>query len=166
MTDQKAKMHELFEEAMSPEAEVINFNALHDLLEAQIDYLSDETMSGTASTAHSNRASMVGAHLSDQKSIEIPPKISESQTGWITKATCCEDLNKKLFGTQNDLMTTSQITSHMPKGEVGELSGLVETLDEKLDDFVSDTSRRVSKIHKRVKKLEHKPKKIEWDQRL
>lgn len=166
--DKKAKMHELFDEAISPEAEVINFKALHDLLEAQIEYQSDESISrGTASTAgeFSGHAS-AAAHLSDrQKTGAIPSKISDSLTGWITKATCCEDLNKKLFGSNGGSLTASRRAS--TKVEVGDLSGRVETLDDKLDDFVSDTSRRVSKIDKRVKKLE-KPnsKKIEWDQDL
>lgn len=38
MSEEKEKMHELFEEAISEDAEVVNFQALHDLLEASIDY--------------------------------------------------------------------------------------------------------------------------------
>lgn len=169
MSDKKAKMHELFDEAISPEAEVINFKALHDLLEAQIEYQSDESISGgTASTAgefSGHASSAAAAHLSDRQTGAIPSKISDSLTGWITKATCCEDFNKKLFGSHDGSLTASRRASG--KEEVGDLSGRVETLDDKLDDFVSDTSRRVSKINKRVKKLEKpNPKKIEWDQDL
>lgn len=164
MSEKKAKMHELFEEAISPEAEVVNFKALHDLLEAQIDYQSDGSISGTASTTGdflSKRGSMIatsatattGRLASDQQTDVIP-----SQTGWIAKASCCDDLNKKLFGTNSSRTSTV---------EAGDLSGRVNLLDDKLDDFVSDTSRRMSKIGKRVKDLE-KPssRKIEWDQNL
>lgn len=165
MSEKKAKMHELFEEAISPEAEVVNFKALHDLLEAQIEYQSDESISDTALTTGdllSKRGSMTATTAglaNDQQTDANPLKKSESQTGWIAKASCCDDLNTKLFGKNISPRNSSVLE--------GDLSGRVNLLDDQLDDFVSDTSRRVSKIDKRVKSLE-KPssKKIEWDQNL
>lgn len=160
------KWQDMFEEAISQDAEVVNFNALHNLLEAHIDELSDQSAGGTPSTPGdlSKRVSMTAPLASDQQTDVIPPKISKSMTGWITKAECCDDLNKKIFGAPGGP------TSRRPtvKVEPGDLSGQVRTLDDKLDDFVSDTSRRVSQINRRVKTLEDKPnaRKIEWDENL
>lgn len=176
MTDWKEKMHHLLDEAISPEGENVNFHALYVLLAAEIEYQTSDGVEwkfGTdlntgdfsqLETAHvneqtgteqhresntGNSSQLPSAHINDQTGTGQQKK-SNSQTGWFTTTQCCDDLNRKIFGTGKIENTEAETSSSVatPRGSVV--------------DSLSDTSRRASTIGKRVKSLKNPTKKIEW----
>lgn len=166
MTDLKDKMYRMLDEAISPEAEVVNFKALHDLLAATIEYQINEYLAsdgniestdGQNETAGDSTSQHASTHVNDQKNDDQ----QHSDVGWITKSSdCCDDLNRKIFGTIKSERNSTASSKH---DQSNDIRGRVESLDDKLDDFVSNISNRTSSIEKRVKHLENPSKKLGFE---
>lgn len=193
-------MNELLEEAISEDGGVVNFQAMHDLLEASIKEKTSESeptidganaengMKSTNETSPKNgeesipgavsptegapttESDVTGDHYKTDAEPEVK-KIDPSLVGWTTKSDCCQDFNQKLFGSQTETGGVTRISEVkkdipiLPK-ERDTFSTEVDTIVDKVDDFVNDTSKEVTRIDNRVKGLEVPVKKVDWTEDL
>lgn len=160
MTGSEENLHELSEEVKSyPEAETVNTDALHDSLEAENEYNTTDIVKPiedailTAGDSSERTSESDEASANDHSAGTIATSIeSDSLTGWVTKSKCCDDLNKKLFGTENETEPEESITENYrdnsSSGKDNDLPDFERKLDfviDRLDDFAHDFMEHVDK---------------------
>lgn len=182
MADSTENLHEL----VHPEAEAVNVETLHDSLEASSAEChtndtdrptpTDDAILTTAGDSPAERANGIDeANANDHVDGTIVARKSESLAGWVTKSKCCDEFNKKLFGSKNETEPQSSIAANYRDSSTKaidspDFKAKLDAIIDRLEDFVYNTTKQIDKIDKKLKQLanpnESHFKKLDWSEEL